>query len=233
MDDGNGGDKKGARAVIDALCVRMRSCQGCALRLTSTQVVPGEGSENARILFIGEGPGEDEDIQGRPFVGRTGQLLRDNMFRTGVAQYPHYITNTVKCRPPENREPNPDECAACWPWTEALIDILRPRVIVPLGRPALTTIAARLGFTRKIGQNKITKLAGVPIHLDQGIYIYPMFHPSYAARRSDARAEFHGHLLYLQAALPGWLARPEEGEETRAGEGEGEGRKGGGDDASK
>jgi len=194
---------------LNDLCARIRQCDRCRLRATCTQVVPGEGSASASVMYVGEGPGEEEDSTGRPFVGHSGQYLRETLRQTEVDQVPYYITNTVRCRPPDNRTPNPDECAACWQWTEEILRVIRPRVIVTLGRPALATLSQRLGFYQKVGQNGIIKLAGIPMYIDkQDIYIYPMFHPAHALRRMDARAEFYGHAEYLRVALPGWLRRP-------------------------
>ncbi len=117
-----------------------RGCQRCVLRSTCRQVVFGAGSREARIMFVGEGPGKDEDEQGIPFVGRAGQLL-DKILAAAEFNRPKvYITNVVKCRPPGNRLPNPDELKACRPFLEAQIRILNPRLIICLGSAATQAI---------------------------------------------------------------------------------------------
>jgi uracil-DNA glycosylase len=118
-------------AVIGA---DVRACQLCKLAQTRTVGVPGEGSPNAEVLFIGEGPGFHEDQQGRPFVGAAGQLLTEMLQLIGLRREDVFITNVVRCRPPGNRDPLPDELAACDTYTLRQVDALKPRLIVTLGR---------------------------------------------------------------------------------------------------
>ena len=194
---------------LEALHQEMRSCRACELRGGCSLVVPGEGAADALVVFIGEGPGEDEDREGRPFVGRSGQFLREQLRLNSIDTEKIYISNIARCRPPENRTPTMAEMEACWPWMEKTLHIIKPRIIVTLGRSPLVMISQKLGFFNKIGQNKITKLAGVPIYLpNYSIYVYPMFHPAYCCRRSEARATFSGHTKYLRLAIPSWCARP-------------------------
>jgi len=195
---------------FDALRAQISACDRCGLRSGCTQVVPGEGSEAAVIAFYSDGPGEKEDEVGRPFMDRTGTFLRDHLRRSKIMQeYAVLLDNTTRCRPPDNRDPAPDEIEACWPWTLETLKIIRPRVLVALGRPALTTVARKYGFSRQLGQDGIVKLAGAPIYLEErGFYVYPMFHPSYAVRRNESRREFGAHIEYLRQAIPGWLQRP-------------------------
>lgn len=192
---------------LEQLHAEMRECSACELCETRTQVVPGDGPATANIVFFGEGPGESEDLSGKPFDGRSGTLLRTQMRRAHIDARRAYITNTVRCRPPENADPTPAQAEACWPWTERTLSVIQPKVIVTLGKPALNTISRKLGF--KVEQGGITKVAGVPIYLDEKkCYVYPMFHPSYALRRVAAKKDFEGHMSYLGAALPFWLERP-------------------------
>ena len=185
---------------------QMLACAKCKLRLGCAQVVVGEGPADALLAFFGEGPGADEDARGRPFVGRSGQLLRSTMERNRIPCKTVFIDNMVRCRPPENRDPNPDEIEACWPWTRLVLRAIRPKVIVTLGRPALMTIANKLGF--KIKQT-FSNQVGEPIYIEKRrLYVFPMFHPAYAARRNDIRREFNGHMSYLNEAIPYWLERP-------------------------
>lgn len=152
---------------------QVRGCTKCRLHETRTNTVFGEGNPEARIMFIGEGPGETEDLQGRPFVGKAGQLL-DRMIRAmGLNRSDVYICNIVKCRPPNNREPAPDEVATCTPYLLEQIEIVRPEVIITLGRPATQFILqSKLAMNRLRGQ----------WHLWRGISIMPTYHPAYLLR---------------------------------------------------
>lgn len=188
---------------------KIGACKKCPLHLTCTQRVPGEGTLAASMVLLGEGPGAAEDEQGKPFVGRSGKFLRDQMRRNGLTTDHIYISNTVRCRPPNNRDPSPEEAEACWSWTSETLKLVRPRIIVTLGKPALITLARKLGFSRAVGQLSITKLTGKPIFVeDRNFYCFPMLHPAYALRRGEARAQFKADMKYLQMAVPGWLERP-------------------------
>lgn len=195
--------------ALEDIYAEIRGCDRCGLRTGCTQVVPGEGPEDATMVFVGEAPGADEDKSGRPFVGRSGQHLRMMIRECRLPEDKIFITNTVRCRPPENRDPTPEEIESCWPWTVKLLQEIRPKVIVTLGKPALKTLSYKFQFTKKVGSLPITKVAGVPIYLeDRRCYVYPVLHPSYALRRNEAREDFAAQLRYLVVALPGWLRRP-------------------------
>ena len=133
-----------------------RSCQGCmkcALGETRTNLVFGVGSEDAKLMFVGEGPGEQEDLQGIPFVGRAGKLLDDMLAMFDLSREDVYIANIVKCRPPKNRDPLPDEQDACYPWLEQQIALIRPRLLVCLGRiAAMRLIDPHYRITQQHGQ---------------------------------------------------------------------------------
>lgn len=195
---------------LEALHQQMMLCEKCDLcRQGRTQVIPGEGPEDAVVAFFGEGPGAEEDKLGRPFVGRSGQLFRSALQRERIPWKDIYISNTVRCRPPNNRDPLPEEADACWDWTLQTLQIIQPRIIVTLGKPALMTLAQKLGFSKQVAQGTITKLAGKPIFVEKrNFYCFPMLHPAYAARRRDAREDFNAHMKYLKLAIPGWLERP-------------------------
>lgn len=122
---------------LNSLNSRMLACQQCALRETCTQVVPGEGSAEAEIMFIGEGPGKKEDQLGRPFIGSAGKFLDEMLGTIKLERSKVYIANVVKCRPPENRDPLPEETEACWPWLIEQINIINPKLIVTLGRHSM------------------------------------------------------------------------------------------------
>ena len=128
-------------------------CQACGLRRSCTQVVFGVGDPNAEVLFIGEAPGANEDQQGEPFVGRAGKLLDDMLAMIGLHRKNVYITNSVKCRPPENRDPLPEESEACKPWLRQQFQLLRPKIVVCLGRiAAQQLIDPKLSVTKDHGR---------------------------------------------------------------------------------
>lgn len=148
-------------------------CTRCRLSEKRTNIVFGEGNPESDIVFIGEGPGEDEDRQGRPFVGRAGQVLRSLIKKMGFAEKDVYIANVVKCRPPGNRNPEQDEVNSCIPFLKKQIDIISPKVIVLLGNVALQHLmGSRLRITAARGKFMEYK----------GIKVMPTFHPSYLLR---------------------------------------------------
>jgi uracil-DNA glycosylase len=159
---------------LEELRAAIGDCRRCKLCSGRTNLVFGVGNPNADLMFIGEGPGRDEDLQGEPFVGRAGQLLTDIITKgMGMKRENVYIANVVKCRPPENRNPEPDEVAACEPFLKKQIDLVRPHIIVALGKFAVQTLL----------QSKvpITKLRG-QWHTYHGIKLMPTFHPAYLLR---------------------------------------------------
>jgi DNA polymerase len=152
----------------------VKVCTRCRLHSTRTNTVFGEGDPDAKIFFVGEGPGEDEDRTGRPFIGRSGQLLTKMIVGgMGLKREQVFIANIVKCRPPANRVPGLDEVAACTPYLERQIEIVRPKVIVTLGLPAAT-------YMLKTKQS-MGKLRG-QWHSWRGIKLMPTYHPSYVLR---------------------------------------------------
>ncbi|HYV18350.1 MAG TPA: uracil-DNA glycosylase [Verrucomicrobiae bacterium] len=167
-------------------------CRRCRLCERRTQVVFGVGDPGARLMFIGEGPGADEDAQGEPFVGRAGQLLTKMIEAMGLKRSQVYIANVVKCRPPENRTPLPDEVATCSPFLFRQITAIGPRVIVCLGTPSAQAI---LG-TRET----ITRLRGNFREVG-GFRVMPTFHPAYLLRNPAAKREVWEDLKQVMAAL--------------------------------
>ena len=144
-------------------------CQKCRLCAGRTYPVPGEGNPHARLMFIGEGPGRDEDQTGRPFVGRAGQLLDKMIGAIGLSREEVFIANVVKCRPPQNRAPEADEVAACMPYLRAQVGLIRPQVIVLLGSSALGAILGP--------EHRITRERGAWIER-KGVWFMPTFHPA-------------------------------------------------------
>ena len=151
------------------------ACTLCRLAETRTQAVPGEGSPAAAVMFIGEGPGFNEDQQGRPFVGRAGKLLDDLLGSVPMRREDVFITNVVKCRPPDNRDPLPDEVNACSGYLKAQIELLNPRVIATLGRHSLLRFVPDARISRDHGT----------IMRWEGRVIYPLYHPAAALRSTQ------------------------------------------------
>lgn len=155
----------------------VKGCTRCRLCETRTQTVFGDGDANARLMFIGEGPGENEDLEGRPFVGKAGQLLEKMINAMGLARADVFIANVVKCRPPGNRVPQPDEVEACTPYLTQQIKIIRPEVIVTLGLPASQYVLdSRLSMGKLRGAWRSYR----------GIRVMPTYHPAYVLRSYTA-----------------------------------------------
>jgi len=160
--------------TLEELRTAIGDCQRCKLSSSRTHLVFGVGNPRATLMFIGEGPGRDEDLQGEPFVGRAGQLLTDIITKgMGLRREDVYIANVVKCRPPENRNPEPDEVASCEPFLKKQIDLVKPEIIIALGKFAVQTLLQT--------KAPITKLRGT-WHAYHGIKLMPTFHPAYLLR---------------------------------------------------
>jgi DNA polymerase len=182
--------------TLDAVAHEASTCTRCPLALGRTQVVFGMGRADADLLFVGEGPGAEEDRQGLPFVGRSGKLL-DRLLgeELGITRAECYIANVVKCRPPENRDPKPDEIEACRPWLAQQLELIAPKVVVTLGR-----FAAQLLLDTSEG---ITKLRGRTYPFGSAVLV-PTLHPAAALRGgaeplAQMRADFVRAKLVLAA----------------------------------
>lgn len=161
---------------LATIAAAIASCERCALCRTRTNTVPGEGNPDSGIMFIGEGPGRDEDLTGRPFVGRAGQLLDKMLASIGLDRSKVYIANIVKCRPPNNRTPEDGEQNACIGYLRAQYRVIRPKVVVCLGGTAARKlIDPSIRITRDRGQ----------WHLKQGVWFLPTYHPSFLLRETD------------------------------------------------
>lgn len=180
------------RASWTELMEEMKDCQKCRLCEKRTNIVPGEGNPNADILFIGEGPGRDEDAQGRPFVGASGQLLDRMIHAIGLERTEVYIANVVKCRPPMNRNPEPDEAAACMPYLRSQFVLISPKIIVLLGKVACRYV---LG-----DETPITRLRGTWIER-KGIWFMPTYHPSLLLRQPERKKEAWEDFKLVKAKL--------------------------------
>lgn len=169
-------------------------CRRCKLHRGRTHLVFGEGSPRAALMFIGEGPGGEEDLQGRPFVGAAGQLLNNLLSKLGLEREKVYIANVVKCRPQGNRDPEADEITACLPFLKKQIDAIRPRVIVVLGRIATHALLAT--------QAPLTRLRGHWQRYGQ-IPVMPTFHPSYLLRAPQERHKTWADMQQVMERLAG------------------------------
>lgn len=176
---------------LDDLAKQIRECVKCRLARARTLAVPGEGPEHADILFIGEAPGFHEDQQGRPFVGAAGQFLEELLASINLTRRDVYIANVLKCRPPNNRDPQPDELAACRPYLDRQIELIRPKIIVTLGR-----FSMQLAFSGVT----ISRIHGMPKRVG-GIVYFPMFHPAAALHQPRYRSFIEQDMLKLPELL--------------------------------
>jgi DNA polymerase len=170
---GDDDERRDPAARLAGIRDDLGECTRCRLHAGRANVVFGVGDPRARLMFVGEGPGADEDAQGEPFVGRAGQKLNEMIRAIGLERDEVYIANVVKCRPPDNRDPKPDEIATCSPFLVEQIEAIRPAVIVTLGSPATRTL-----LNTKVG---ITRLRGT-WHEYRGVPVMPTFHPAYLLR---------------------------------------------------
>jgi uracil-DNA glycosylase len=164
---------------LEDIAEQTRKCRKCELGSIRKNAVPGEGNTSARIMFVGEAPGADEDTQGRPFVGRAGQLLDKIIAACGLKRQDVYIGNILKCRPPENRDPKPEEIIACIPYLQRQIELINPEIIVALGAHAAKTL---LDTPKAIGQLRGMFHEYVPGLGHKPIKLMPTFHPAYLLR---------------------------------------------------
>ena len=172
-------DPAAAARELETLVNEVRQCRLCGLGSSRTNAVPGEGSPRARIMFIGEAPGADEDAQGRPFVGRAGQLLDKIIAACGLRRDEVFIGNILKCRPPDNREPRPEEIINCLPYLQRQIEAINPDVIVALGAHAAKTLLntpKSIGHLRGQFHEYCAGISHAPVKL------MPTFHPAYLLR---------------------------------------------------
>jgi len=170
---------KDKQAKLDAIAEEVHKCCKCGLGKTRTNAVPGEGNPDARIVFVGEAPGADEDAQGRPFVGRAGHLLDKIINAMGLKRSDVYICNILKCRPPENRDPRPDEVINCLPYLQEQLEIIEPEIIVALGAHAARTL---LENNKSIGQLRGKLHDYYPSLGKPPVKLMATYHPAYLLR---------------------------------------------------
>jgi DNA polymerase len=186
---------EGAVIKLNEIASEVRKCTLCELSRSRTHAVPGEGDPDAKIMLIGEGPGYHEDQQGRPFVGASGKFLEELLGLAGLTRSDVFITNVVKCRPPGNRDPLPDEIAACSGYLDGQIEAINPDVVVTLGR---------FSMSRWFAGERISKIHGQPRKFGNRL-IVPMFHPAAALHQSSIRPQIEDDFR----RLPKFLAEVE------------------------
>jgi DNA polymerase len=185
------------RAALEAVATEVRTCTKCRLHETRTLAVPGEGSPDTEVVFVGEGPGFNEDRQGRPFVGRAGDLLTKFLGTLEWQRDDVFITNVVKCRPPDNRDPEPDEVAACAPYLRRQLEILDPALIVTLGRHSL----GRFMPGERISQAHGTARPVDPVTGARQAVAFALYHPAAALRSPDVAAQSYEDVASIPATL--------------------------------
>lgn len=183
---------------------RIRECTACPLHLTRIQAVPGYGPPTARVMAVGEGPGENEDREGKPFVGAAGRLLTSLLESAGLDRRDIYITNIVKCRPPRNRDPEPSEVEACSHFLDEQIQLLQPDVILLLGRHALTRLLP--------GSGGISRLHGERVRHNDRVFV-PLYHPAAALYNGGLRETLEADMRRVR----GYMADAEAARSRRAG----------------
>jgi uracil-DNA glycosylase family 4 len=194
---------EGRRAALEAIAAEVRTCTRCRLAETRTQAVPGEGHPDTEVVFVGEGPGQTEDQQGRPFVGRAGDLLVKLLSTLGWRRQEVFITNIVKCRPPGNRDPEPDEVAACAPYLQRQLEVLDPAVVVTLGRFSM-------GHFRP--GERITQIHGTAVAAPvatgaRDALAYALYHPAAALRSTEVERQSYDDIAGLPRILRAARAR--------------------------
>jgi len=176
---------------LSELYEQIRDCQKCALAQGRNLAVPGEGPENAQVMFIGEAPGYHENRLGRPFVGAAGKFLEELLASINMRREEVYICNVIKCRPPGNRDPLPNEIESCQPYLDQQIELIRPRLIVTLGRHSMA---------RYLPRASISKVHGQPTRLG-GWVVLPLFHPAAALHQPKYRADIEHDILKIPEIL--------------------------------
>ena len=185
------------QAALDAIADEVRTCTRCRLHEGRTRAVPGEGDPDTEVVFVGEGPGFNEDREGRPFVGRAGGMLVRLLGSVGWRREDVFITNVVKCRPPDNRDPQPDEMAACAPYLRRQLEVLDPAVVVTLGRYSMGTFMPGA----RIGQAHGTTQPADPATGAADALVFAMYHPAAALRSPGVERDSFEDMRRVPAVL--------------------------------
>ena len=185
LDDGS------KQNLLNNLSLDIERCVKCELSCSRTFAVPGSGAPSSTLMFVGEAPGHNEDISGEHFLGSAGKLLTSLLNEIQMSRESVYITNIVKCRPPNNRDPHPNEITLCEPYLDAQISIVDPVLILPLGRFAMNYF---------IPGESITRISGT-VQKIQGRYVYPLLHPAAALRRTEYKQRLRNDFLNIPSAV--------------------------------
>ncbi|HEU0242536.1 MAG TPA: uracil-DNA glycosylase [Candidatus Limnocylindrales bacterium] len=185
------------QAALEAIADEVRTCTRCRLHEGRTKAVPGEGDPDTEVVFVGEGPGFNEDREGRPFVGRAGGMLVRLLGSVGWRRDDVFITNVVKCRPPDNRDPQPDEIEACAPYLRRQLEVLDPAVVVTLGRYSMGTFMPGA----RIGQAHGTSQAVDPATGAANALVFAMYHPAAALRSPGVERDSFEDMRHVPAVL--------------------------------
>lgn len=196
-------------AALEAIAAEVRVCTRCRLHEGRTRAVPGEGSADTEVVFVGEGPGFHEDGEGRPFVGRAGALLTQLLASIGWRREDVFITNVVKCRPPENRDPEPDEIAACAPYLARQLAVLDPALVVTLGRHSMGRFMPGARISSAHGTSRPVDPALGP----RSALVFAMYHPAAALRTPDIQRQSYEDVASVPVTLEAARRRREEGAE--------------------
>jgi DNA polymerase len=178
-------------SALSELNQQIALCRKCDIAKLRTKVVPGEGAESADIMFIGEAPGFNEDQQGRPFVGQAGQFLERLLASINLKREQVFIANVIKCRPPDNRDPLPTEIHNCRPWLDSQVELIKPKMIVTLGRYSMA---------RYFPGKTISKIHGTALKQNNIIY-FAMYHPAAALHQGSLRKDIEADMLKIPKLL--------------------------------
>ncbi len=191
------------REQLVALYHRLRDCHDCPLKESRTKLVFGAGNADADVMFVGEAPGQQEDLQGLPFVGRAGQLLNELLHEIGLDRQDVFINNVLMCRPPGNRDPLPDEIAECEPWLIERIRLIEPKVICTLGNFSTKLLTGQqIGITRQRGRPQERDIGG------RRVVLYPLFHPAAALRTPSVKQQLREDIHRLPELIEQYVEAP-------------------------
>jgi len=184
------------RAELVELYRKLHADHGCPLAASRTNLVFGMGNADAELMFVGEAPGKNEDLQGKPFVGQAGKLLDQLLEEIGMTRSQVFVANVLKCRPPGNRDPLPEEIEECKPWLMRQIQLIEPKMICTLGNFATKTITGSpMGITKVCGRPQKREIAGLDLT------IYPLFHPAAALRSTGCLNDLREHMTRIPELL--------------------------------
>ncbi len=183
------------KIALAKIALEIKSFKGLEIAMNATNAVPGEGNPDTEVLFIGEAPGRNEDMTGRPFVGQAGKLLEKNLNNIGLKREDVFITNIVKFRPPENRDPTPEEIELCKDWLDDQIEIISPRIIATLGRFSMAKFIPDVTISRVHGQARFVDFR------NKKYIVYPMYHPAAALRAGSMMKLFEEDFIKLKDLL--------------------------------